>query len=46
MDTSRVDYLAQFVIGNTGDEEMEKEHCDVIAAVIGNLAQYLADYMS
>lgn len=46
MDTSRSNYLAQFVIDNTGDPEQEKDHVDMVASVIANLAQYLADFGS
>ena len=40
------DELADFVINNTDDPDSEAEHCTAIALVIGNLAQYLADYSS
>jgi SRSO17 transposase len=46
VNTSQSNYLAQLVIDNTGDPEQEKEHVDMIASVIGNLAQYLADFGS
>lgn len=44
MDSSKLNYLTDYIISNVSEED--KDHVQEIAEVIGALAQYLADFGS